>query len=93
MGLVLALLAAVTDGDSFERADAVHALLRWRTGDRGGIHESSVALYIAGLKVMEIYREKVTRRAQGSLSKSLQCKRATPANTCTALQPVSAHHC
>ncbi|EIE19554.1 hypothetical protein COCSUDRAFT_67698 [Coccomyxa subellipsoidea C-169] len=52
VGLVLALLAAVTDGDSFERADAVHALLRWRTGNRGGIYESSVALYIAGLKAV-----------------------------------------
>lgn len=51
VGLVLALLAAVTDGDAFERADAVHALLRWRSGQRGGIPQSSVALYLAALKV------------------------------------------
>lgn len=51
VGMVLALLAAVADGDVFERADAVHALLRWRSGQRGGIPQSSIALYIAGLKV------------------------------------------
>ena len=51
VGMVLALLAAVADGDMFERADAVHALLRWRSGQRGGIPQSSIALYIAGLKV------------------------------------------
>ena len=49
--MVLALLAAVADGDMFERADAAHALLRWRSGQRGGIPQSSIALYIAGLKV------------------------------------------
>ncbi len=49
--MVLALLAAVADGDMFERADAVHALLRWRSGQRGGVPQSSIALYVAGLKV------------------------------------------
>ncbi|CAL8471190.1 g10732 [Coccomyxa elongata] len=52
VGVVLALLAAVADGDMFERADAAHALLRWRSGQRGGVPQSSIALYVAGLKAV-----------------------------------------
>ena len=50
MGLVLALLVAVANGDMFERADAVHAVLMWRSNNRG-VTDSVTTLYIAALKV------------------------------------------
>ena len=50
VGLVLALLVAVTNGDAMERADAVHAVLKWRSG-AGGVSQATATVYIAALKV------------------------------------------
>ncbi len=50
MGLVLAVLVAVANGDTFERADAVHALLKWRHV-HSRVSKSCVTLYIEALKV------------------------------------------
>jgi hypothetical protein len=50
VGLVLALLVAVTSGSSEERADAAHAVLLWRSGNRG-VTEATVATYLAALTV------------------------------------------
>ena len=50
IGLVLALLLGVADGDVFERIDAVHAVLAWRSR-RQQVTEGATALYIAALKV------------------------------------------
>ena len=51
VGLVLALLVAVTNGDAMERADAAHAVLKWRSGARG-VTQATATLYIAALKVL-----------------------------------------
>ena len=50
IGLVLALLLGVADGDAFERIDAVHAVLAWRSRQQQ-VTEGVAALYIAALKV------------------------------------------
>ena len=50
IGLVLALLVAVAAGDGGERADAAHALLLWRSGNRG-VPQATAALYVAALNV------------------------------------------
>ena len=50
IGLVLALLLGVANGDTFERIDAVHAVLAWRSR-KGQVTEGAIALYIASLKV------------------------------------------
>ena len=50
IGLVLALLLGVANGDTFERIDAVHAVLAWRSR-KGKVTEGAIALYIASLKV------------------------------------------
>lgn len=50
IGLVLALLLGVADGDAFERIDAVHAVLSWRSR-RQQVTEGAAALYVAALKV------------------------------------------
>jgi hypothetical protein len=50
VGLVLALLVSVANGDTFERADAVHALLKWRSS-AGKVTAGCVAIFIEALKV------------------------------------------
>ena len=52
IGLVLALLLGVADGDAFERIDAVHAVLAWRSR-RQQVTEGAAALYVAALKVRQ----------------------------------------
>ena len=47
---MLALLLGVANGDTFERIDAVHAVLAWRSR-KGQVTEGAIALYIASLKV------------------------------------------
>ena len=47
---MLALLLGVADGDAFERIDAVHAVLAWRSRKQQ-VTEGAAALYIAALKV------------------------------------------
>ncbi|CAK0785712.1 hypothetical protein CVIRNUC_008923 [Coccomyxa viridis] len=51
IGLVLALLLGVANGDTFERIDAVHAVLAWRSR-KGQVTEGAIALYIASLKAV-----------------------------------------
>ncbi len=53
IGLVLALLLGVANGDAFERIDAVHAVLAWRSR-REQVTEGAAALYIAALKVRHL---------------------------------------
>lgn len=48
--MVLALLVAASSGDAGERADAVHAVLLWRSGGRG-VSGADTALFVAALKV------------------------------------------
>ena len=47
---MLALLLGLADGDAFERIDAVHAVLAWRSRKQQ-VTEGAAALYIAALKV------------------------------------------
>lgn len=47
---MLALLLGVAAGDAFERIDAVHAVLAWRSREQQ-VTEGAAALYIAALKV------------------------------------------
>lgn len=58
VGLVLALLVAVANGDTFERADAAHALLKWRNRD-SRVSKSCVTLYIEALKVIYPFDDSV----------------------------------
>ena len=48
--MVLALLVAASSGDAAERADAVHAVLMWRSGGCG-VSGADTALFVAALKV------------------------------------------
>lgn len=50
---MLALLLGVANGDAFERIDAVHAVLAWRSR-RDLVTEGAAALYIAALKVRHL---------------------------------------
>ena len=62
IGLVLALLLGVANGDTFERIDAVHAVLAWRSR-KGQVMEGAIALYIASLKVQHPLNALVRKEA------------------------------
>lgn len=55
VGLVLALLVAASSGDEGERADAVHALLMWRSNGHG-VSAAAAALFVAALQVRAALR-------------------------------------
>ena len=64
---MLALLLGVANGDTFERIDAVHAVLAWRSR-KGQVTEGAIALYIDSLKVQHPLNALVRKEATFAIS-------------------------